>query len=121
MTVAPASRLNGYPKSARLRKRREYLSAQEEGRRRHVDGFVVIVARRPGGPCRLGVTVSRRVGNAVVRNRLKRLVREAFRECRWTLGPERDVVVIAKPAAAGVPPARLGAEIRRALVAMVGG
>jgi len=48
------------------------------------------------GARRLGITASRKVGNAVRRNRFKRRVREWFRRRRWELEPGLDVVVIAR-------------------------
>ena len=50
---------------------------------------------------RLGVTVSRRVGNAVVRNRIKRAVREWFRHRRGELAAGVDLVVIARQSSRG--------------------
>lgn len=49
---------------------------------------------------RLGLTVSRQVGNAVRRNRVKRLVREVFRQHRELFPEQADVVVVAKNACA---------------------
>ena len=58
-----------------------------------------MVARVTGSPRpRIGITVSSKVGNAVERNRVKRWVREAWREIRPELPPV-DLVVIARPAA----------------------
>ncbi|MGM0489453.1 MAG: ribonuclease P protein component [Planctomycetota bacterium] len=58
------------------------------------DGMLVVLGRENGtGTCRLGLSISRRVGNAVVRNRWKRLIREAFRRQRATLPRGLDMVV----------------------------
>jgi ribonuclease P protein component len=65
------------------------------GRRVATRWFLVFVAPREGGGARLGITVTRKVGKAVHRNRIKRLVREWFREHSRRMGG-CDVVVIAK-------------------------
>ena len=105
----------GYPKGARLRRRSEFLSLQREGRRRHTDHLVVIKRPALGPAARLGVTASSRVGNAVVRNRIKRIVREVFRHYRADLVPPQDLVVIAKPGADNLTYAQAAIEFARAL------
>jgi ribonuclease P protein component len=95
----------GFPKAARIRRRREFLSLGRTGQKRRTEHFVLLLQRPASAAARLGVTVSRKVGGAVTRNRLKRRIREAFRrhEARTDFG--YDVVVIAKPGgdAATVP------------------
>jgi ribonuclease P protein component len=68
---------------------------------------------------RLGLTVSRQVGGAVVRNRLKRWIREWFREARRHLVPGTDLVVIARRGAAGLTQARIRESLEE-LVESVG-
>lgn len=62
--------------------------------------MIVVASATSSQPPRLGVTVSRRVGNAVVRNRVKRRIREWFRRARADLQPGAQVVVIARREAA---------------------
>jgi ribonuclease P protein component len=121
---APGHRL---PRAQRIRKRPEFLRIQEGAVRvrqvatRHLLLLLAPVPEWRGGdaaPPRLGVVASRKVGNAVARNRAKRLVREAFR-----LHPEAfpvgiDVVVIVRPGTHRLTLAELAAEVVRAAPAI---
>ncbi len=98
----------------RLRRRGDYLRCYRTGRRR--TGALVIlyfVSNLEDRP-RLGITASRKVGNSVVRHRLKRLIKEAYR--RWSGRselPPLDLVVHLKPEAAKGGSAALAEELRR--------
>ena len=73
----------------------------------------------PDGDPRLGIAVPRTVGSAVVRNRLKRVLREAWRARLATVPPGNDYVLVARPGLAGPADARgpewLGAELDEVL------
>ncbi len=106
----------GFPRAARVRRRREYLALGRTARKRSSAHFVVLAQAQAGGT-RLGITVSRKVGGAVTRNRVKRRVREAFRRHPERLVPNHDLIVIAKPGAGSIP----FAEIVRELTSAVAG
>lgn len=74
---------------------------------------MAIAAPSGGERSRLGLTVSRKVGNAVERNRIKRLVREYFRLNRHLLGKPLDINVIARRAANGQPSAVVTQELQK--------
>jgi ribonuclease P protein component len=79
------------------------------------DHFIVYLSRNKLGRPRLGITASRKVGSAVVRNRIKRLVREYFRGSRDRLPPSGDVLVIARKADSRMKLADLARELDRAI------
>jgi ribonuclease P protein component len=105
-----------FPRTVRLRRRREFLSVQRASARCQTSHFVVLRRRGETSQSRLGVTVSSQIGNAVVRNRIKRLVRETFRHLRSALLDPIDVVIIARRGADQVTHAQAADEIRTALV-----
>ena len=82
----------------RLRKRADFNTVRAHGKRVSDRLFVLIVAPSEPDRTRWGLAVSRRVGNAVVRNRVKRKIRESIRDIRAITG--LDVIVSARPAAA---------------------
>jgi ribonuclease P protein component len=91
----------GLPRTERLRKRAVFQKVQGRGKKLQTDHFIVFTLPNDSvKPARLGVTVSRKVGGAVVRNRVKRLVREAFRRQKTLFPRGLDVVLIAKKQAA---------------------
>ena len=90
-------------KASRLRLRREFLAVQDRGRRLPAREYAVLALDNDGRIPRLGVTVSSKVANAVMRNRVKRWVREAFREVGGDL-PAVDLVVIARRGAPAAGP-----------------
>jgi ribonuclease P protein component len=98
--VGPIRQSGPFGKQQRIRKRAEFQHIQGSGRRVFTRNFVLMLAARDKSDehpsARLGITVSRRAGNAVQRNRAKRLIREAFRATRELWAPDLDVVVIAR-------------------------
>jgi ribonuclease P protein component len=104
----------GFPKAARIRRRREFLSLGRNGEKRRTASFVV-VSQATGMAPRLGITVSRKVGGAVTRNLLKRRIREAFRRHPDRLRIAGDLVVIAKAGVGAIPMSAVQREFSMAL------
>ncbi len=85
-----------FPKSLRLRTSREFRRVYEFHCSAADDVLVVYAAPNGLEVSRLGLAVSRKAGNAVVRNRWKRLIREVFRRNRPRLPAGYDLVVLPK-------------------------
>jgi ribonuclease P protein component len=85
----------------RLRRGVDYRRVLRRGIRLAGPLFVMVACRTEGGTSRLGLTISRRVGQAVVRNRARRLLRESFRRLPIGGGPAFDLVLILKPEIVG--------------------
>jgi ribonuclease P protein component len=81
----------------RLKKNKEFQSVFKRGISNANRQFVVYYSERTNGPnFRVGISVSKRVGNAVIRNRIKRRVREVIRELEDDLSEGKDYVIIAR-------------------------
>jgi ribonuclease P protein component len=109
----PAEGTEAFTRADRIRRRSHYLNVQKRGKRVYTAGFVLVLYPGKGGR-RLGITVTRRVGCAVDRNRVKRLVREVFRRNRGLFPADTDVVVIARPGAEKLDYARVREQFRGA-------
>jgi ribonuclease P protein component len=100
-----------FSRGDRLRKRTEFEECYSGGVRVSGRHFLVFLRRRPeaSGPPRLGVSVGKRVGDAVTRNRVKRRLREIFRRDRPS--EAFDLVVHARASAATAPFDELAREL----------
>lgn len=85
-----------FSKKERLARAADFKKLASQGRKLYSPGFIVYVKENDQGYPRLGVSVSRRVGKATRRNRLKRLVREFFRLNKNQLPPSCDILVICR-------------------------
>ncbi len=92
-----------------LKGRRDFVRVQTKGRRFRDKHLLLLVLRGEPEQARVGITVSRKVGKAVVRNRVRRRLREILR--RANLVPGSDHVVVAFPQAAAAPFATLREEL----------
>lgn len=100
-------------RESRLRKSSDFAAVWSEGRTR-VDRFFVLKIRLNGmGVTRFGFSVSKRIGNAVVRNRVKRRLREAVRAVPVEAG--FDIVIVARKGAAEADFARIERSVHNLL------
>ena len=86
-----------FPRSCRLTSRRQFVAICAEGARANCSAFTLFGHPNSGSTSRLGVTVTRKFGDAVRRNRAKRVLREIFRRTRARLEPACDMVVNVHP------------------------
>lgn len=104
--------------AGRLTRRAEFLRVASKGRKTPSSGLVLqALARADDGPVRLGFTVTKKVGNAVIRNRTRRRLREAARAVLRTTDVRGvDLVLIGRDSTRGRDFRLLIEDLRRALV-----
>ena len=85
-----------FKKEDKILKRREFLQLQRCGKKIQDSNFLVIYSDGRFDKNRIGITVSKKIGNAVKRNKIKRLIREHFRMNRDKIAEIMDINVIAK-------------------------
>jgi len=106
------------PKPKRLAKRREFLRVYETGRKLFSRYAVLFLAANDLPHSRIGITATKKIGKANVRNRLKRWTREIYRRQRAPLALDDqrlDIVVNVKPSAAEASFQNFRDELVRAL------
>jgi ribonuclease P protein component len=126
VAAEPIPPTGGFGRGCRLLDSRDYDRVLKKGRRRSSPELAVVsstVVRRPlrksdaaaiaAGGSRLGITVGRKAGPSVKRNRFKRRVREWFRQNRGSLREPVDLVVIARRAGIDLSLAELTAQLAR--------
>lgn len=89
-------RQNSFPKRERLLNRRDFVNLNRLGKRSHTKHFLLILKENHTGIRRFGITVTKKTGNAVRRNRVKRLLREYYRLNKNSFSIGYDFVIIGK-------------------------
>ncbi len=101
------------PKSHLVRKGYEYERVYEAGRRLHGRGFSLIFLSNGSTVNRLGISVHRKIRGAVRRNRMKRIIREAFRTSRHSFPQRADIVFAVRPGFSLKKPAEVVAAVSK--------
>ncbi|MCL2259203.1 MAG: ribonuclease P protein component [Proteobacteria bacterium] len=89
-----------------MRKRQQFLHTQANGRKWRSGCLLGLTTPNTMGFCRLGLTVTKKVGNAVVRNKIRRQLRELFRKTPKAKALPVDLVIVAFADASKKPPPR---------------
>ncbi|MEE4165657.1 MAG: ribonuclease P protein component [Desulfocapsaceae bacterium] len=87
----------GLSKACLLRKSRDFDTVYRHGTRLHGTGFSIIFLKNSRESSRIGISVSRKIKGAVVRNRIKRIFRESFRLNRNEYPQGADIVIVVRP------------------------
>jgi ribonuclease P protein component len=112
--LIPASRLDRrFPKTHRITQRAQFQRVYRFGRRIETAYFVLYCLPNDASCHRLGITASKKMGNAVLRNRLKRIFREVFRNCPLPGLPNLDIIVNTKRSSTTGSYQAMEAEFRR--------
>jgi ribonuclease P protein component, eubacterial len=96
-SVLPDEHLSeSFSKKDRLLRRADFVRVQSRGRKVYTKSLLMMVLENRIGRTRLGIAVSKKIGNSVKRNKWKRIIREIFRRNRSLFPNTVDIVVIPK-------------------------
>lgn len=109
--MSPPNRRLTFPKARRLRSRQDYARVYERRLKAGDRSLLVFADRADGKLTRIGLSVSRKNGNSVVRHRIRRLLREAYRLEQHDIPEGLDLILIPRPGSAATL-----ADYRRSLV-----
>jgi ribonuclease P protein component len=104
-----------FSKEERIRRRVDFLEIFREGKKARTAHFLVAYRLNGRPHRRLGITVGKKVGSAVVRNRLKRRIREFYRQNKELFPPGTDVVITAKEGAGSFEYRQVANELKAVL------
>ncbi|EEG76922.1 ribonuclease P protein component [Dethiobacter alkaliphilus AHT 1] len=102
-------------KKGRITKNSEYQQVFQHGKSVASRGLVLIMLKNNANGNRTGFITSKKIGNAVIRNRVKRLLRETYKMYAADLATGYDLVFVARRPAAGFDFKQAAAEMRRVL------
>ena len=102
-----------FRKRERLTRKSDFQTIFKNGTRYSTENFIIIIHQNNRDIRRIGISVSKKVGGAVKRNRVKRLVREFFRLHKDQLPDSKDFLFIAKPGSTQLNYRGLSEEIVR--------
>jgi ribonuclease P protein component len=104
-----------FPRSERLTRRQEYLQVYQQGEKQVGPQFICYTLRQAGQGRKIGFAVSRKVGGAVTRNRMKRYLREIYRTARPEMADGMCAVIVARPASVELDYQQCEQAVRRLL------
>ena len=99
-----------------IKKRSDFLAASAKGKKCVTGTFVLQMLAQPSEPhARFGFTVTKKLGNAVTRNRIKRRLRAALRACAGELQAQHDYVLVGRREALTLPFSKVVSDLSSAI------
>jgi ribonuclease P protein component len=108
-----------FTRQERIRIHADFKTIYKKGIKQDTEHFLIITCPNELGWRRLGVTVSKSIGTAVKRNYVKRRVREYFRLHKAQFPASSDMLIIAKPGAAGLNYHGMCEELNRIFLPLI--
>lgn len=101
-----------FPARVRLKKRSDFVRVQSAGEKYHSKHFLMITTRAEPQTLRFGITITKKIDpRSVVRNRLKRRIRDFLRRNRFRFRSGFDIVIVAKRGAQSCSSEEIGKEL----------